>query len=88
LASFLISFYEFFILHLHTLAPPGSSTDNVVHTQQQLCSFGSRADNGSLELVCLHDTKFGHVANLILEKIQARASHAFANGLSEAGNEI
>lgn len=77
-----------FVLHLHPLAPPGSSTDNVVHTQQQLSSLGSGADNGSLELVCLHDTEFGHVANLIFEQVQAGAGHAFADGLSEAGNEI
>jgi hypothetical protein len=88
LASSLISLYQFSAVHLHTFTPPGSSADNVVHTQQQLCSFRSGADNGSLELVCLNNTEFCHVADLILKQIQARACHAFANGLSEAGNEI
>lgn len=88
LATSLISLYEFFILHLHTLAPPGSSTDNVVYTKQQFCSLGSRADDSSFELVSLNNAEFCHVANLILEKVQAGAGHTFANGLSQAGNEI
>lgn len=73
---------------LHTFTSPWSSTNNVVHTQQQLCSFRCGANNSSLELVCLQNTQFCHVANLILEKIKTGARHTPADGLSESGNEI